>query len=486
MSAGLIGQFTLLLSSRVSQKIIGFTSLAIFSRLLSLEEISLMAIFALVADFIAVVFNFGLQPYILRQVPRYSDDEKGARNSLIKTIILINVFCCLFGVIVVYCVNSFFNLIDFDLLSPQLERVFFFGVYCQSLAVFMIQQMVALKMYKMIARQGIVAALIILLLVLAIAPKFGVIGLVYALAVSATYLLISSVYSVFKTADLLDGVGYSNSVSIVAEAMPYYFEGIMVYLRRQGDQLIAVTIIGAEGLGIYFIAKKYAELLQMFVTTLDQIVTPRLAELYERSQIEFKRFMFDVAGWCVWSTVLLFFLAMSAIPIYVYLVGQQGVVDLELIITLLLFKAAFEMIRGVAIGRAVFVATRSIYRLYLTLFEAVILLPLLYVGAKYYGLVGLAIAPVGASVLTVLVGLFFIYKQADFLLLKAKWIKAVLAGAVMVLCLWGINESVLTNPDWLLLKPLVALCMAVVTYLVFNGLVASKEQLKFARMYLRR
>ena len=75
----------------------------------------------------------------------------------------------------------------------------------------------------------------------------------------------------------------------------------------------------------------------------------------ERSQIEFKRFMFDVAGWCVWSTVLLFFLAMSAIPIYVYLVGQQGVVDLELIITLLLFKAAFEMIRGVAIGRAVFV-----------------------------------------------------------------------------------------------------------------------------------
>ena len=215
-------------------------------------------------------------------------------------------------------------------------------------------------------------------------------------------------------------------------------------------------------------------------------VTPRLAELYERSQIEFKRFMFDVAGWCVWSTVLLFFLAMSAIPIYVYLVGQQGVVDLELIITLLLFKAAFEMIRGVAIGRAVFVATRSIYRFYLTLFEAVILLPLLYVGAKYYGLVGLAIAPVGASVLTVLVGLFFIYKQADFLLLKAKWIKAVLAGAVMVLCLWGINESVLTIPDWLLLKPLVALCIAVVTYLVFNGLVASKEQLKLARMYLRR
>ena len=51
MSAGLIGQFTLLLSSRVSQKVIGFTSLAIFSRLLSLEEISLMAIFALVADF---------------------------------------------------------------------------------------------------------------------------------------------------------------------------------------------------------------------------------------------------------------------------------------------------------------------------------------------------------------------------------------------------------------------------------------------------
>ena len=146
MSAGLIGQFTLLLSSRVSQKVIGFISLAIFSRLLSLEEISLMAIFVLVADFIAVAFNFGLQPYILRQVPRYNDDDQGARNSLIKTIILINVFCCLFGVVVVFGVNSFFNLIDFDLLSPQLEWVFFFGVYCQSLAVFMIQQMVALKL----------------------------------------------------------------------------------------------------------------------------------------------------------------------------------------------------------------------------------------------------------------------------------------------------------------------------------------------------
>ena len=231
---------------------------------------------------------------------------------------------------------------------------------------------------------------------------FGVKGLVVSLILSAVFNALLYMYNLKDI--LLSSVSLSNIsiLDLIKDAMPFYLESYLMYFRAEGDQLIVTTLLGAESLAIYFIAKKPFEIVSSFTQALDKVLTVSLSKCRD----DLKLYNEKVNQIFLLNAYILFpiiFVLMGLSPFLIQIIAGSSYEAAVFPSIILLLCLLMQFYWRSTFGRSIFLLQASSGRLKVTLFESVTLIILITVLGRFFEIHGIV---VGRLIATVLAGVF--------------------------------------------------------------------------------
>lgn len=414
MSSYLIKNFSILFSGNVLQKIIGLAALSYYARYFSAEEIAIIPLYSLVANLSMVAFGFGIQAYIMKSVPALLDSDVVAARYLIKKILRLALFAS------VACGFSFLILIGFSNILENLGGLtvlglvaFALGASFECLNTAQREILAAARYVKKLTSLGMIKATLWPPFIILFYIYFGPDGIVLGLACVS---IISFIITRIMLGDLLIGnPNYSDdSISvwkIIRDSWPFYLEGALMVFRRQGDMLVIILLMGAEMLGIYYIAKRLGELIWTFVGLADPILTPELSIQASKSFDRLKNTVELLIKTVLYIVIPVSLVAACGVPLYILIVSGNKFEAAILPAIVLSLKPITEVVRLTIIGRTVLVCCRSTHRLYMTLTDIVVLLPVAVIGAMSDSLSLVAAAPIISGFIAGALGYYFLNKR---------------------------------------------------------------------------
>ncbi len=172
------------------------------------------------------------------------------------------------------------------------------------------------------------------------------------------------------------------------------FSSVSTFISKQIDNLIAGALIGAAALGVYVVSYRLASLpLEVMNTIVNRVAVPTLSRLQseqERLARAYRDFV-DVQLCAMVPAIVL--LVVYARPIVVLIYGEKWVAAarvLQALVLVMVGSGIYQVAEPYVLARGNF---RTIAKT--KLLEIMVFLPCAYVGARFWGLPGLA---VGAGV----------------------------------------------------------------------------------------
>lgn len=390
-------------------KIFSLITLVYFTRYLSKEEFSILPAFIMLSSMSGVFFNFGLYPTMLKTVPSLVKSDISKAKSIINTIGLIAVANSLFFSVLSFFLSENISIWIFDSEKYTLIfQMFSVGFLLKGVNKFQEYVMQSFSRFSQMSRLILLRDLSRVILTLLLTIQWGYIGL--AIGLVATQFIVTF-YSFFQLKDILfDKKVFFSPKNLIKESFPFYLEGFLMYFKRDGDNLLVTFFLGAEGLAVYYIAKRLADLLQGFFQTIDTVLTSSLSKLkYEMAVFKIKAE--ELLSICNLLLVPVLFLIAALSPTFTLLLSGKEYNTAIVPSIILIFAIFLKYYFQVSFGRTIFVFQSPASRFKLTLFETVFLFLPLFVFSYFFGLLGVAIAKLVSALITGLYSYYVVNKQ---------------------------------------------------------------------------
>lgn len=414
MSSGIIKNIGILCSGTIVQKIITFVALGYYARTFDASEIAIIPLYYLVTNLSHVVLGFGVQAYIMKSVPALMHSNPRKAKMLINKILLI---AYMSGIIFGF---SFYILSKYYAVSNELELLSIIGIIGFSIgAAFECMNatqreiLTAVKKIKKLALLLVIKTVLLPILIIIFYNYLKADGIAIAMACVS---MISCVITRFMLGELVNTNIFSNEItfiSIIRESWPYYIESGLMLLRRQGDQIAIISFMGAEALGVYFVAQRLGEMMWSFVVQIDAVLTPELSKKADVSIQSLKDTFGLLVKVALYVIVPLVIVCTCLVPIYIYLISGDRYSVASMPAVILCIKVLPEILRVTIIGRIVLVSCSALSRLKVTIVDLLILIPFLILSAVNDQLSFVALAPVVSAVISGVYGYHMLKKKFD-------------------------------------------------------------------------
>lgn len=228
----------------------------------------------------------------------------------------------------------------------------------------------------------------------------------------------------------LFGVGKHLMVSSVA-----------TFVGKQVDNLIAGAMLGTAALGVYVVSYRLASLpFEMMSTIINRVAIPTLSRLQSKGERLARAFQ-GLADMQICALVpVIVLLVIFAEPIVVLIYGEKWVAGapvLQALVFVMLGSGLYQIIEPYMLARGHF---RAIART--RILEIAVFLPCAFLGARFWGLSGLAVGA-GIGYMTSALALTFSFRRVGGP--KVNWARRVGAAALStvpsVLAAWLVQTS---------------------------------------------
>jgi len=230
---------------------------------------------------------------------------------------------------------------------------------------------------------------------------WGIFGFIISLVLSS---VVSTIIYIHNLRDVIfvSSFKWNPGKSWFRESIPFYLESYLMFFREQGDQLFVATLLGPNAMAVYFIAKKPYDILSSFTISLDQVLTTSLAKLKNQKKLFNER----VSNIITLNSYILFPLVLIAIgvcPTGILLIAGKGYEAAVVPSAILLLWLIVQLSWRTALGKPIFILKSSSGRFKVTLVETLTLIGFMLVLGHFYGLMGVVI---GRLIATVVAGVY--------------------------------------------------------------------------------
>ena len=449
-----------LTTANVAVKILGVLMIALFTRYLTKEELAILPVYEMLAVLSGIMFGFGLQPTFLRLLPSlYSENPDEARGMVFSGGLMFVtgslVFACGTFFLSGWLSSILFKGPDFAHIIKIASAGFFFV----SLKNFSHMVLWTKSRFDKISITQITGAGGRALFAGGFLLLWGVEGMTAGLVLNE---IICAAVSLYFIRDILMGprVPLYPLGDLMKQSLPFYFEGFLNYLRLQGDNWIVATMLGPATMAIYFVAQRLPGMMQMFIQSLDKVVTSELSQRKNQPQ-EMENYIQNV--FLINSHIILpgTIFIMGLAPLFILVVAGQeymaSVVPCLILCTVLPLKAL-----QIPLNRGIFVIHPPMVRVVMTMIESAVLILSLFLLAPLLAENGIAMSRVVAAasalimaqlVLKRTIGLGLPWGQA----VLSVTFSAVMAGIVLGMQFW--NNNLYATPVYALVGILVFLIL---------------------------
>lgn len=263
-----------LLAAQVLTKFISFFYNLILARNLGVSDFGLYIAALSYFGLVSAVADLGISNYLIREL---SLDKSKLPRLLATTILLrLTLLSVTFSVFAVG-----FYLLDPDRLRGALATLAVLAVLPQAISLTIDSSFVVLQNLKASAISLVVLNLSTSLVgVLMVKSGVGVMGPVLALIIGQVIYVGSQVLLALRLkVDFIGEVSVSSVKSLIKEAVPYGFLGILGLLYFKVDSLILVYLKGSYEAGIYGMAYKFLEAVSLIPASVSMAIFPVMVKL---------------------------------------------------------------------------------------------------------------------------------------------------------------------------------------------------------------
>lgn len=362
-----------LASASLAAKAVSLVWLGFLARYLAKPELAILPVYEMIEGLAPVLFAFGIQPTVLRELPGLLQREPARARGLIYTSSLILAgSSLLFAAGVALLAEPLAARLFHDPAAASLLRItasgfLFFGIRTHGQFVLW-----SASRFDQLAILRVAASTNMAVLGFGLVMLWGVRGLAVALALNDFILLLLTLF--FLRPFLRRGrIEWYPAGRLVRVSLPFYFESLLTYFRSQGDNLIVATFLGPVVVSIYYIARRIPQLLLMLMESLDKVVT---AEIAAREQ--------DRPGMADYIRRLEVKLAHTAVPAMMLLIGMMPLIihlwagpGYAAAVAPAMILSAVQMVglTQVPLARGIFIALSPMRRVLQTVVETALLIP---------------------------------------------------------------------------------------------------------------
>jgi O-antigen/teichoic acid export membrane protein len=278
-----------LLSTRATVAAMAVVFIAISTRILTLREMAVFAIYNSLCALQAVLCSLGLLTTCTRDLPALmgKEDHDGAAR-LLRTAMATNAFVSALVASVLAWAARPLSLYFFqhDGFAPTMRwvalAVFLWNLF-EANQIFL----VSLQRFKAYGRANITCAaaqrITSLSLFLLLSPwGYGLLGYMGGFAVG-TLVGLRSNFGALK--DLASRpAGFAPLRPLLRYSAPFYADGYLRYLYMQADQLLVALFLSPEVLSLYFVARRFAQYYQQTVASTIDPVLAKVSEIRTRGR----------------------------------------------------------------------------------------------------------------------------------------------------------------------------------------------------------
>jgi O-antigen/teichoic acid export membrane protein len=311
-----------LLTVNILTRAVGIAALVFYARMLSPADLAALPVFLILGAFTTLLFNFGLYPTLMREVPVLLEQRRDAALGMIRTVVI----TITAGILV--------SGVGYLLLAPRIAELFFHDPQKAWLVRWMIAGAVArgadeiltcvlraTREVGLLARKRLISDLAQPVLVIALIPPLGVRGLVLG---STIGILLGLGWGLYAARNYLFRPTRAVSpLPLIRRSKPFYVEGVVFFLTQQGDQALVGALLTPPVLAAYYIARRVSDALTLLLYAVEEIMGPALARasLGGRDHLvqTFKGFVVAVAALVLPAAAIAACLA----PAYVTLIGPD-------------------------------------------------------------------------------------------------------------------------------------------------------------------
>jgi O-antigen/teichoic acid export membrane protein len=270
--------FVQLSSANVAVKLLGIVMIAFFTRYLRKDELAILPVYEMLAALAGIIFSFGLQPTFLRLLPaRFAEDPNRARSLIFSGAILLLPGAAVYS-IGVHALADWINprlFGEFD--YAGLIRITAVGYFFVALKNFAQSVLWSCSRFDRISLVQITAAFGRVVFLASGALLWGTKGLALGLVANE---ILTALMTVWFIRDIIAGprVPLHPLGDLLRQSWPFYLEGFLIYFRSQGDNWIVASMLGPNAIAVYFVAKRLPLMMQMFVESLDKVLTSEISK----------------------------------------------------------------------------------------------------------------------------------------------------------------------------------------------------------------
>jgi len=353
-------------SGQVIFKVSSIVFLIFYARVLTPFELSVLPIFAIIGGMSTLLFNFGLFPTLIREVPKLLEKDKSRAISLLHT--------------------SFFLSGLNQILTYAMRATSEFGkMVLRNITLGIAQRLLGIALFFIWGIKGLI-----------IGFNLGIgIGVVMSL-----YFLRSYIFRRFRWYPIKKLLKFS---------FPYYIESFLMYFRSQGDQLIVGTFLSPAALSAYYVARRLFANLDLFRESIAQTIAPALARISDSKQQRIEQSFKKINNLLSYFAIPLCFLAASLSFAFVNLVGGEKYLNAMFPAAILCFTLLLYFFLGPLNG-AVLVLGKPVERFKITAVQSFSILLFLTLLIRNFGISGAAFSQLLAITVTLVYSYFTLRK----------------------------------------------------------------------------
>ena len=454
-------------------RILRFITQVYLARLLSIESYGLYSLGRSCLELLQLPAKLGLPNAVVRFGSVYlgSNDEKRLKGVLLSAIVLSGLFASVCSASVIAFSNElcvfFFKS---DKLIPILK------LFCLSLPFFVILSVSvsAFRVYKKIFYYSTISdflspGLNLLLVFLFIILGYGLIGAVFGFIISnAISMLISLILlkKLFPQLYSIKSPAIYETTRLLKYSTTVAFIGISHVLMSQTDRIMLGAFSNIEEVGLYNASAVIALQMTLFLTAINTIFAPMIADLYSKNLLSDIEYLFKAST--KWVFTLTFIVALVVFTFSKEILSVFGN-EFSVNINTLLILTAGQFINA-SVGAVGFILTMT-GKHKIELFNSITLaslnIVLNYLLIPIYGSMGAAIAT-GMSVALInilrLVEVYSIYKIHPY---DMSYLKPLLAGVLTIIIWQAIHQYVNTDKYlWILASITISGCYFLIILII--------------------
>ncbi len=338
-----------LLISRLAVAGIALLFLGVSTRLLTLEEMAVFALYSTLCGLLTPVCSLGLLTSCIKLLPGLlaKDDRAG-------TALLLRRAACVYvtgaSVVTVALLLGAGLIGRLILRSPDLSAdvraaclaAFCFGLYEASQLL-----LSALQRFGRVGAYNVAAALTQRILSLGLFFVFGLRGYLAGFAIGS---LAGAALGIATIIPLMRKNGSTqaenracgdSAIGTMIYSLPFYADGYLRYFYMQADQLLVALFLGPADLSLYFVAKRFIQYAQVLVSSLVDPLGTKAAQMRETEPSALARTFGISLRYFVLLFVPLSVLLASASPFLLLLVGGERYASAAWALALLFLSVPF-------------------------------------------------------------------------------------------------------------------------------------------------